>query len=154
MENIWKTNFYNSIFKTQCTPESLSKSIITPFVKSYKKTLKSFNNYSIIPIFTKILEYIILLKCPRITESHHLQYRYKELSSTFHAEFLIKETIQYYNKNNSPIYICGLDAEKAFDSCNWDILLPLSVTNVIKSLDKNSSAKVLYDGCVSEEFSL
>ena len=122
---VWMTNFYNSIFKTQCTPESLSKSTILPFVKSYKKTFKSFNNYrgiSIIPIFTKILEYIILLKCPRITESHHLQYGYKELSSTFHAEFLIKETIQYYNKNNSPIYICGLDAEKAFDICNWDIL--------------------------------
>ena len=58
---------------------------------------------------------------------------------------------------------CGLDAEKAFDSCNWDILfeklyyekqLPLSVTNVIKSLYINSSAKVLYNGYVSEEFSL
>ena len=42
----------------------------------------------------------MLLKRPRITESHHLQYGYKELLSTFHAEFLIKETIQYYNKNN------------------------------------------------------
>ena len=42
---MWMTNFYNSIFKTQCTPESLSKSSILHFVKSYKKTLKSFNNY-------------------------------------------------------------------------------------------------------------
>ena len=34
---IWMTNFYNSIFKSQCTPESLSKSTILSFVKSYKK---------------------------------------------------------------------------------------------------------------------
>ena len=86
---IWMSNFYHPICKTQCTPVSLSKSTTLPFVKSYKETLKSFNNYrgiSIIPVFTKILEYIILLKSPRIRENHHFQYGYKELSSTLHAE--------------------------------------------------------------------
>ena len=61
------------------------------------------------------------------------------------------------------MYICGLDAEKAFDSCNWDVLfdklyfekkLPLAIVNVIKSLYANSTAKVKYNGCLSEEFSL
>ena len=68
------------------------------------------------------MEYIILLKCPNIAESHPLQYGFKANSSTLHAEFLLSETIRFYNRKNSPVYICSLDAEKAFDSCNWDIL--------------------------------
>ena len=75
--NVWMTNFYNNIFSVQSTPEGLSTSTIHPLVKSYKKSLKIFNNYrgiSIIPVFTKILEYIILLKCPTISESHDLQH--------------------------------------------------------------------------------
>ena len=118
-------NFYNRILRQNETPTSLSTSIIHPLVKSYKKSLQNFNNYrgiSIIPVFTKLLEYLILAKCPEIAASHHLQFGYKGFSSTLHAEFLIKETIQYYNKNGSSVYVCGLDAEKAFDSCNWDIL--------------------------------
>ena len=80
-----------------------------------------------------------------------------------HAEFLIKETIHYYHENNSPIYMCGLDAEKAFDSCNWDIIfeklyyekkIPLPIINVIKSLYTNGTAKVKYNGEFSKQFSL
>ena len=58
----WLFNFYNTIFDDQNSPEQLSKSTIHPLVKSYKKSLRSFNNYrgiSIIPVFTKLLEYIM-----------------------------------------------------------------------------------------------
>ena len=116
---------------------------------------------SITPIFTKLLEYIILLKGPIIVESHPLQYGFKANSSTLHAEFLLSETIRFYNRKSSPVYICSLDAEKAFDSCNWDILfeklhyeksVPVPVIHVLKSLYKNSEAKVVYDGCMSNSF--
>ena len=162
----WLSESYNFIFQNSITPKALSETIILPFVKSYRKSLKDPGNYrgiSIIPIFTKLLEYIILIKCPNIAESHPLQYGFKENSSTLHAEFLVSETIRYYNRNNSPIYVCSLDAEKAFDSCNWDILfeklhyekaLPLPVTKVIKALYENSKAKVIYNGCHSEYFNI
>ena len=162
----WLVQFYNGIFDNQDTPENLSKSTIHPLVKSFKKSLKSFNNYrgiSIIPVFTKLLEYIILHVCPEIAESHPLQHGYKLRSSTLHAEFLIRETIHHYNKNGSAVYVCGLDAEKAFDSCNWGILfeklyyrknIPLSIVNVIKSLYANSSARVKYGNKYSYEFML
>ena len=162
----WMCNFYNTILRNQEAHEALSESIIHPLVKSYKKSLKSFNNYrgiSIIPVLTKILEYIILGICPELKVSHVLQHGYKDESSTMHAEFLIRETIHYYHSNNSPVYVCGLDAEKAFDSCNWDILfeklyyekkIPLPIVNVIKSLYSNGTAKVKYNGKISKEFSL
>ena len=74
--------------------------MIIPLVKSYKKSLNDPNNYreiSIIPIFTKLLEYIILMFHPEIMDSHSNQFGFKSNSSTLHAEFIISETIKYYN---------------------------------------------------------
>ena len=56
-----------------------------------------------------------------------------------------------------------MDAEKAFDSCNWGILfeklyykknIPLSIVNVIKSLYVKGSARVKYNNKYSYEFLL
>ena len=144
----------------------MSTSTIVPLVKSYKKSLDSPSNYrgiSIIPIFTKVLEYLILIICPDIRDTHSLQFGFNANSSTLHAEFLISETIKHYNSNHSPVYLCSLDAEKAFDSCNWNILfeklyfdkkLPLCIVNTISSLYNNSSATVSYQGCKSNSFPL
>ena len=80
-----------------------------------------------------------------------------------HAEYVVSETIKYYTQKKSTVYLCSLDAEKAFDSCNWDILfsklqqekgIPLRVTKVLSSLYQQGSAKVYYEGCLSTEFSI
>ena len=162
----WLTEFYNFILNHGNVPESMSTSLIIPLVKSYKKSLDNPNNYrgiSIIPIFTKILEYLILIISPDIKKSHSSQFGFKSNSSTLHAEFVISETIKYYNDNNSPVYLCSLDAEKAFDSCNWSVLfeklyfekqIPLNIVNVISSLYNSGSATVSYLGCKSNQFFL
>ena len=50
--------------------------------------------------------------------------------------------------------MCSLDAEKAFDSCNWDILfnklikekhIPLRVVKVLSSLYEKGTAKANYN---------
>lgn len=59
--------------------------------------------------------------------------------------------------------MCSLDAEKAFDSCNWDILfkklleekkISLQIVKILSSLYKKGTATVLYNGQQSEEFKL
>ncbi|XP_065645758.1 uncharacterized protein LOC136076212 [Hydra vulgaris] len=159
-------SFYNSMLTNGKVPKYLSTATIIPLVKSYKTSLENPNNYrgiSILPIFTKLLEYLIVHICPDITESHSHQFGFKKNSSTLHAEFLLSETIKHYNHNNSPVYICSLDANKAFDSCNWDLLfeklyyqkkIPLSVVHTISSLYRSGTANVSYLGCTSEEFRL
>ncbi|XP_065645264.1 uncharacterized protein LOC136075756 [Hydra vulgaris] len=162
----WLRKFFNFSINHGQTPKSMSTSLIIPLAKSYKKSLTDPNNYrgiNIIPIFTKLMEYLILLICPEIKETHPLQFGFTKISSTLHAEFVISETIKHHNNNNSPVYLCSLDAEKAFDSCNWDILferlyndkkLPLYIVNTISSLYYESSASVSYLGCKSYSFYL
>ncbi|XP_065662551.1 uncharacterized protein LOC136085190 [Hydra vulgaris] len=159
-------SFYNSMLTNGKVPQCLSTATIIPLVKSYKTSLENPNNYrgiSILPIFTKLLEYLIVHICPDITESHSHQFGFKKNSSTLHAEFLLSETIKHYKHNNSPVYICSLDANKAFDSCNWEKLfeklyyqkkIPLSVVHTISSLYRAGTANVSYLGCTSEEFRL
>ncbi|XP_065639636.1 uncharacterized protein LOC136072357 [Hydra vulgaris] len=142
----WLSKFYNNIFNNGAVPEYLSTSIIVLIVKSYKKFLDNPDNYrgiSIVPILTKLLEYIIMEKCPQISDSHSHLFGFKHNSSTLHPEFLLSETIKYNNNNNSSIYICSLDANKAFDSCNWELLfeklyynkkVSLSVVRALQSL--------------------
>ena len=157
-------DFYKNLFVDGDTPECLSLTTLLPFVKSYKKSLKSSSNYrgiSLIPILTKILEYIILQKCPEITASHASQFGFKTHSSTQHAEFLISETVKEYNRKGSNVYLCSLDAEKAFDSCNWDVLfeklyyekkIPLQIVKVLKSLYTKGVYQVNYNGSISYRF--
>ena len=69
----------------------------------------------------------------------------------------------HYKNNNTPLYMCSLDANKAFDTCNWDLLfeklyfqkkLPLSVVHTISSLYHSGSANISYQGVTSNQFSL
>ena len=147
-------DYYNKIFQLGYTPPTLSKSTIIPLVKSYKKSLSDANNYcdiSLIPILTKILELLILSTCPTLKNLNKSQFGFTEETSTLHAAFTIKETINNYNKLNSAVYICSLDAEKAFDSCNWEILfnklkeksIPLNIIKILTSLYQNGTVSVV-----------
>ena len=162
----WLAGLYNDIPKKCDTPPSLSESKMVPIVKSLKKSLKTAGNYrgiSIIPILTKILEYLILHKCPELTDTHPLQFGFTQDASTLHAEFTINETIKAYNKKGSCIYMCSLDAEKAFDSCNWDALfkklveekkIPPKIVKIISALYRNGTAQIHYENCISDTFKL
>ena len=133
----------NKIMKNQELPTELSTSVIIPLVKSYRKSLHDGNNYrgiSLTPIMTKIIEKTILNKCPKVKQHNHMQFGFAENSSTIHAELFIKETIQKYNSEHTPIYLYSLDAEKAFDTCNW---LKLFTTLHLKQIVPNLVIKFL-----------
>lgn len=163
--NDYLTKLINRIFHSKHIPTSLSTSIIIPLVKSHKKSLNDPNNYrgiSLLPIITKILELIVLEKCPQLTDHNNSQFGFVKASSSIHAELIIQDTIRYYNNNGSPVYICSLDIEKAFDCCNWNTLftklldknIPNAILNFLIQLYMNSTAFVCYGANHSKTFSL
>ena len=50
--------------------------------------------------------------------SNNLQFAYKEHVSTIQCVSSIIETIEYYENNESNVFMCMFDASKAFDRVN------------------------------------
>ena len=149
------TGLVNKLFISPKLPHQLSTSILIPLVKSYKKSMNDANNYrgiSLIPTLTKLLELIVLVKCPEVGDHALSQFGFAPGSSTLHAELLISDTIKHYNSRGSPVYICSLDAEKAFDCCNWNTLfskltkknIPNEIVALLIKLYLNGTAVVHY----------
>ena len=48
-----------------------------------------------------------------------MQFGFKEHSSTTKCTFALTETVNYFRKNKSNVYVMLLDATKAFDKVNY-----------------------------------
>ena len=103
-----------------------------------------------------------MIKCPSLKEHNTHQFGFVSGSSSIHAEVLIKVTIKFYNQNNS-VFVCSLDAEKAFDSCNWYALFqklvdrgdfPVTVLKIVINLYMNKEATIKYNDHLSSSFEL
>lgn len=106
-------------------PSSLSKVILSPIVKDKTGNISDKDNYRPIALATvssKILERVILNRCKlNLTTSDH-QFGFKQGHSTDMAVFAFKEIVDHYLRNRSPVFVCFLDARKAFDRVNhWTL---------------------------------
>ena len=103
-------------------------SILRPILKNMKKSLNDSNNYrsiAISSIMLTILDNIILSKHSGVLCSSDMQFGFKRLHSTTHCTF---ETIDYYVRNGSSVYVTLIDASKAFDRVNFIALFRLLLT--------------------------
>ena len=80
--------------------------------------LNDRSNYRAIALSTtlsKILELVLVERLQPFLDTSDAQFGFKPEHSTTYATFVLKETINYYTKQGSPVYVCFLDASKAFD---------------------------------------
>ena len=85
-------------------------------------------------IFSKILEWIILIKKEHSLCSSELQFRSKMGLSTTQCTFSMLEVIDYYNVNMSSVCSLLLDASKALDKVNICKLFAVLLKHNICSL--------------------
>ena len=71
---------------------------------------------------SKIIEKLILPRYSSLLQTTENQFGFKSNSSTDLCVFSLKQVIDYYRNNGSPVYLCFLDTSKAFDRVPHNIL--------------------------------
>ena len=120
---------FTMIAKHSYVPRSLSEVVLSPIVKDKSGKLTEKDNYrpiAVASVSSKILERAILNRCSEHLHTGQHQFGFKDNHSTDMAIYVLKEITDYYLRNSSPVYICFLDASKAFDRVNhWTLFAKL-----------------------------
>ena len=112
------TSLFNFMMKHAFVPKAFKFGTITPLIKDKNGNASDISNYrgiTISPIGSKVFEHALKRKFSNHLTTSFYQFGFKSKSSTVHALFSLKETINYYIENGSRVYCSFLDASKAFD---------------------------------------
>jgi len=119
---------YLSVLFTIClrhsvVPESFTQGYMLPIIKKPGLDPSEPNNYRPIVIsvvLSKIIELYAIERCG--FTPNDLMFGYVEGRSTEMAITLANDVFSYMNTNGSPVYLCSLDAQAAFDGISHLIL--------------------------------
>lgn len=110
-------------------PSDLMNTVIVPILKDKKGSISDKENYrpiAVTSVVSKVVEAIILKRSGDKLDTAHNQFGFKPSHGTEMCVFALKQVIEYYKTNNSPVYVCYLDASKAFDRINhWTLFAKL-----------------------------
>ena len=109
---------FNSMLIHSFVPRQFALGSILPLVKDHNGNHSDITNYrgiTISPIASKIFEHLLKSLLSPYLETDALQFGFKKKSSTMHATYCLKQTINHYVENGSRVFCAFLDASKAFD---------------------------------------
>ena len=112
------TDIFNRMLRHSFVPDQFKNGTIIPIVKDHQGNLSDVNNYrgiTISPIASKIFEHALKIVFGDFLSSSPWQFGFKRRSSTMHAVYCLKESVDYYINNGSRVFCAFLDASKAFD---------------------------------------
>ena len=99
-------------------PSTLMHIVIISLLKCKSKDPADVNNYRLIAIataFSKILEQALLSRLARYLWTADSQFGFKRAHGTEIPIFVLKRTADFYLNQDTPVYMCFIDAKKAFD---------------------------------------
>ena len=91
--------------------------VIVPIVKNKKGNITDMDNYrpiAITTVFPKVIELLLLHRYSDLLCTTDNQFGFSTKHSTDMCVFALKQVIDFYISNNSPMFICYMDASKAF----------------------------------------
>ena len=125
---ILTTMLINTMLIHGHTPSDLLDSVIISIPKDPRGNMCSNDNYRGIALCSalcKIIDYVIIDKYNSQLITSDLQYSFKPRHSTSMCTSVLKEVCSYYTSRNTDVYICMLDASKAFDRVHFGKLFNL-----------------------------
>ena len=158
-------HIFNAMLVHSFVPRQFANGSILPLVKDKHGNRSDINNYrgiTISPIASKIFEHLLKTMLHPFLETNPLQFGFKKKSSTMHATYCLKETINHYVENGSRVFCAFLDASKAFDRLvHAGLFLKLIARGVPKILldlvifwYSHLKCRVNWDNSYSEWFSV
>ena len=159
-------DLYNAMLLKSYIPISMKVGIIIPLYKGGTKRKDNPDSYRAITLTSCVLKLFERLLLSRILSTqrpfHPLQGGFQKGMGCTMTSFLVNESVQYAKENNSKLYICFLDAKKAFDKVWHDGLLlkfyergiDLYIWKVLVSLHANLTSYVLFRGRKSSTFNI
>jgi hypothetical protein len=145
-------------------PSDLVTSTVIPIPKgrSGQSDSTNYRGIALSSIFGKILDLIMLDRYRNILSTSEHQFGFKAKRSTNMCTMVVKEVIDYYVNNGSPVYCTMLDATKAFDRVNYCKLfntligrdLPSVTIRLLLNMYTSHVTRVLWNGIYSNSFAV
>ena len=156
---------FNAMIQHGCVVNDFLKGTITPVIKDASGDVSDTTNYRPITIgslLSKLFEKAIDLKISPYLESDDLQFGFKKKTSTSHALFVLKNTVNHFTERGSNVFASFLDCSKAFDRIShyglflklMDRSVPLSLLLLIIAWHLNMSCRVKWGDALSDEFNV
>ena len=156
---------FNLILKSRVFPTNWKIDKRTPiFKKGDKLCPENYRPIAVHSVLRKIFCKILYDRLLSMVNIHPNQYGFiKEKRCSDHAS-VVRDLITTFknNKNCGELYIAVFDFEKAFDSCDPELLIDKLeengisglVLDIVKSIYKDCKAKVYFNGKYSTEFNI
>ena len=160
------THIIQKIFDDGTIPTVLKSGFKIPIPKSGKDQLiqSNYRGITITAIFGKILEHIILGLWESSLGAHisSLQFGFEKGKSPTMASLCLTETVAFAKDRGTKLYVATLDAQKAFDVVNHDILrtrlhmkgIQGQAWTLIDDLHQGCSEKVKWKGDYSRYYNV
>lgn len=156
---------FNSMLTHNYLPPNFMSTMLIPILKDNKRDNTVCDNYrpvAVTSVFSKIFELILLKNYSDYLYSSDHQFGFKRKHSTDQCVFIIKELIDFYISSGSPLYVCFMDASKAFDRINhyrlFDNLLirgmPVIIVRLLYTWYSTQLYYVKWCNTVSQPFSV
>ena len=120
-------NLFTVIIRHGYMPTAWRDCILVPIPKPLKDPAQSdsYRPIALAPNLSKVLEKCILLSFRSCFITSDLQFGFKPGFSTDLCSGVLKNVVSQYIHKGSKVYSCFLDASKAFDRVNHEVLLKL-----------------------------
>ncbi len=146
-------------------PDTLMTTHLIPVLKNKMGDVTDVANYrpiAIASVLSKTLEKILLTRLEDYLYTSDLQFGFKKGHSTDMAIYALKEIVSYYKEHDSPVFICFLDASKAFDRINhWclfkkllDRKVPVYIVRILLVWYRNQLVNIKWNKELSSDFTV
>jgi hypothetical protein len=156
-------NIINKIFKDLDIPEKLKSGVVTPVLKPNKdkRYPENYRGITVANTLSTIVESILKERIePKLLQiQSKLQRGFTEKSSSLNTAFIVTRAAEYCRETSDELYIITLDAQKAFDRLNHELLFNKLYHNGIcgdlwirlRNMYREVSVKVKWDNNLSKK---